>query len=128
MNIVSPLQVELFVSNLEASIDFYSRVLGFAMGDQQPDGYTPMSNGPVIISLNKHAGLPEDHPVYIAAGERPGRGVEFVLRVKELHKLYAHVQAQEWPICDELRRRPWGLEDFRLQDPDGYYLRFTTPA
>ncbi|WP_255541823.1 hypothetical protein [Phycicoccus sp. CSK15P-2] len=24
----------------------------------------------------------------------------------------------------DLQRRPWGLDDFRLSDPDGYYYRF----
>jgi hypothetical protein len=26
---------------------------------------------------------------------------------------------------EDLQPRPWGLEDFRLVDPDGYYLRVT---
>ena len=98
------------------------------MGERQPDGYTPMHSGPVKMSLNKRAHLHHDHPIYITAGERPGRGVEFVLWVDDLQKLYARVQTQGWPITDELRRRLWGLEDFRLQDPDGYYLRFTAKS
>ena len=28
-------------------------------------------------------------------------------------------------LVADLQRRPWGLEDFRLTDPDGYYYRFT---
>ena len=28
-------------------------------------------------------------------------------------------------ISEELRLQPWGLHDFRLADPDGYYLRIT---
>ena len=128
MNAIAPLQVELFVDDLAASIDFYTRIAGFVIDDKQPDGYTALSNGPVRISLNKHTSLPSDHPIYVANGERPGRGVEFVLKVAHLNFLYAHVKAQGWPIRDELVRRPWGAEDFRLQDPDGYYWRFTTPA
>ncbi|MDX1474117.1 MAG: VOC family protein [Reinekea sp.] len=126
MNINAPLQVELFVSDIALSIDFYARVLGFKIGERQPDGYTPMSNGSVRISLNAHVNLPDDHPIHIAAGERPGRGVEFVLWVDDLQDIYAHVQAQGWPISGELQRQPWGLDDFRLQDQDGYYLRFTS--
>jgi uncharacterized glyoxalase superfamily protein PhnB len=26
-----------------------------------------------------------------------------------------------------LQDQPWGLRDFRVVDPEGYYLRFTTP-
>jgi hypothetical protein len=28
-------------------------------------------------------------------------------------------------VVDALREQPWGLHDFRLADPDGYYLRVT---
>jgi len=31
-----------------------------------------------------------------------------------------------WPLAEDLQQRPWGLIDFRLHDPDGYYLRITT--
>jgi catechol 2,3-dioxygenase-like lactoylglutathione lyase family enzyme len=118
MNLTST-QVELFVADLDASIDFYERVLGFTTGERQPDGYTPMVNGPVRVSLNVHASLQDDHPIFIAAGERPGRGVEFVLFVDDLRRLYAHVLAQGWPISAEMQRRPWGMDDFRLLDPAG---------
>lgn len=121
----APLQVELFVADLDASIAFYTRILGFEMGERQTDGYAPLANGPVGIALNARATLPEDHPIYLAPGERPGRGVEFVLWAADLHALYAHVQERGWPISGALQRQPWGLDDFRLQDPDGYYLRLT---
>jgi uncharacterized glyoxalase superfamily protein PhnB len=28
-------------------------------------------------------------------------------------------------LLEPLRERPWGLRDFRVVDPDGYYLRIT---
>ena len=30
-----------------------------------------------------------------------------------------------WPLEEGLTRRPWGLVDVRLLDPDGHYLRVT---
>ncbi|WP_366663858.1 hypothetical protein [Geobacillus subterraneus] len=27
----------------------------------------------------------------------------------------------------ELKQQEWGMTDFRLTDPDGYYLRITSP-
>lgn len=35
------------------------------------------------------------------------------------------VVAAGWSLAEDLTRRPWGLVDFRLLDPDGYYLRVT---
>jgi uncharacterized glyoxalase superfamily protein PhnB len=33
-----------------------------------------------------------------------------------------------WPIETELAAQPWGLCDFRLLDPSGYYWRITEQA
>ena len=60
------LRLELFVKDLESSIDFYRRVLNFVVERQDPEGYTSMRNGETLISLNRLDWLPEDHPIYIA--------------------------------------------------------------
>jgi catechol 2,3-dioxygenase-like lactoylglutathione lyase family enzyme len=119
-------RLELFVSHLPTSIDFYRRVLGFKVGEQQPDGYTPMTNGAVRIALNRRSGLPDDHPVQLASHERPGRGIELVLEVDDIGAMVAHVLSQNWPLAGELKQQPWGLTDFRVLDPDGYYWRVTS--
>lgn len=30
-------------------------------------------------------------------------------------------------VVEELKRQPWGLKDFRIEDPFGFYIRFTEP-
>jgi hypothetical protein len=43
-----------------------------------------------------------------------------------LDKTYAAAVKQKgWPISTGIVRRPWGVRDFRVLSPDGYYLRFT---
>lgn len=42
----------------------------------------------------------------------------------ELRELYHRCQARGVVVA-ALREQPWGLEDFRVVDPDGYYLRVT---
>jgi hypothetical protein len=32
------------------------------------------------------------------------------------------------PLAEDLQERPWGLTDFRILDPAGYYLRITGRA
>lgn len=120
------LRLELFVADLAVSRDFYTRVLNFTADEAATDGYMPLYNGQVILSLNRHAALAADHPVWIAPHERPGRGIEIVLEVDGIDALYAHVCTQGWPVVSPLQQQPWGLMDFRLVDPDGYYLRLTT--
>ena len=51
-------------------------------------------------------------------------GVEIGLSVDDVDALYKHVQAEApHAITEELVSQPWGLSDFRVADPDGYYIR-----
>ncbi len=49
-----------------------------------------------------------------------GLGVEIVLEVDDVHVMYENAQSHGYPIEEPLQKRPWGLTDFRLVDPDGY--------
>lgn len=120
------LRVELFVTDLPQSVAFYTQILGFYAQGQADDGYTAVTSGRVIIGLNKLANLPDDHPVQAQGGERLGRGVELVLEVSDIEVTYEQVKATKWPIASLLQQRPWGLTDFRVIDPDGYYWRITS--
>lgn len=120
------LRLELFVDDLPASLDFYLRVLRFETDEGQTNGYTPITNGEVHLGLNLLSNLPDDHPIQTRNYERPGRGVEIVLEVDAIEEMYQHITAQNWPVSDQLQRQPWGLTDFRVLDPDGYYLRITS--
>jgi uncharacterized glyoxalase superfamily protein PhnB len=120
------LRLELFTGDLRASLEFYGRVLGFEKEAERPDGYTPLAKGSVRIALNLRSDLHEDHPIRLAAHERPGRGVEIVLEVDDIEAMYQHVVSEKWRRSAELRRQPWELTDFRVLDPDGYYWRITS--
>ena len=117
---------ELFVDDLPASIDFYQRVLQFSVGEQHSDKFTPITSGDVRIGLNLRSALRADHPIQAVEGERLGRGIEMVLEVDDVNAMHAHVLSENWPLAAELQQRPWGLTDFRVVDPSGYYLRITS--
>lgn len=120
------LRLELFTGDLRASLDFYRRVLGFEKEADRPGGYTPLVKGSVRVALNRRSDLEDGHPIRLATHERPGRGVEIVLEVDDIEASYRHVVAEHWPRSAELTRQPWGLTDFRVVDPDGYYWRVTS--
>jgi lactoylglutathione lyase len=63
-----------------------------------------------------------------AAERRPPTGVELVLEVDDVAAERDRVAAAGWPLAEDLRERPWGLTDFRILDPAGYYLRITSRA
>lgn len=121
------LRLELFVSDLSRSVDFYRSVLGFEV-ERHEDGYAGVRAGGVTLGLVPVTALPEtDGPGFTQAalaGDR-GAGVEIVLEVDDLPAAAARAAAAGYPMSEPPRPRPWGLTDFRLFDPDGYYLRIT---
>jgi catechol 2,3-dioxygenase-like lactoylglutathione lyase family enzyme len=124
------MRMELFVDDLDISVAFYTDVLGFRVVRRDED-YASLRCGSAVLGLGSVATLPE-------AGSGPGftrrrlnldkgAGVEIVFEVDDVEHLSAlhdHCQALG-TVVEVLRRRPWGLDDFRLTDPDGYYLRIT---
>jgi lactoylglutathione lyase len=62
------------------------------------------------------------------AARRPGVGTETVLEVDDLADERSRVMAAGWPLEEDLQVRPWGLTDFRILDPAGYYLRISSRA
>ncbi|MGH3293879.1 MAG: hypothetical protein ACRDP7_18935, partial [Trebonia sp.] len=52
-------------------------------------------------------------------------GVELVLDCEDVAGERDRVISAGWPLDADLTERPWGLLDFRLCDPDGYYPRVT---
>ena len=117
------LRCELFPDDLDAAVAFYVGVLRFRVvrDERAADApYVALQRGDVRVGLAARA-APED-----AAPRRPPTGVELVLEVDDLAADHAHVVAAGWPLAEDPTDRPWGLRDFRLLDPHGYYWRITT--
>jgi hypothetical protein len=61
-------------------------------------------------------------------GSGMGVGIEIGIVVADLDKAYAAAlkfKDKGWPVSTGIVMRPWGVRDFRVIAPDGYYLRFT---
>jgi len=116
---------ELFVKDTHATADFYTRILGFQC-DTDTGPYIQAHCGSVRIGICDQATLPSDHHFSPEAlkGQK-GVGTEIVLEVDNLEAYYERVTKSGYAIREDLAKRPWGLRDFRLVDPDGYYLRIT---
>jgi lactoylglutathione lyase len=118
------LRLEIFPADLNATVRFYVDLLGFSVAedrrtDQLP--YLAIQRDEVRIGMVAVQG---GYPVH----RQPPTGVEIVLEVDYLHAERDRIRLAGWPIQEDIQRRPWGLQDFRVLDPDGYYLRFTSRA
>ena len=119
------LRFEIFPSDLDPVVDFYTRVLRFSVSKDQrdePSAYVSMQRGAVRVGAARRT-VPDAR-----AARLPPAGVELVLEVDDVVGERDRVAAAGWPLEQELQDRPWGLTDFRIIDPAGYYLRITSRA
>jgi catechol 2,3-dioxygenase-like lactoylglutathione lyase family enzyme len=119
------LRVELFVADVRRSAAFYTDVLGFTR-EAENDGYVAVRRGAAVIGIGRASELPASHPLHARDGDRNGIGVEIVVEVADVDAAYRTVTDAGWPALGPVKQRPWGARDFRLLDPDGYYVRVTS--
>lgn len=113
---------EIFPPDLDATADFYCRVLDFQIADDRrtaPEPYLALQRDTVRVGASTRPEV--DQRVH----RRPPTGVELVLEVDDLDAELNRVRASGWPIEEDVQLRPWGRRDFRILDPSGYYLRVT---
>jgi len=116
--------IELFVKDSRKSAKFYQDLFNFQIIKDEDNGnYIGMKCGNVRIAINTISSLRKNHFFRPEIeNQRLGLGVEIVLEVKDIESLYEKVKAK-YPIEGELKLQPWGKKDFRVEDPDGYYVR-----
>lgn len=119
------LRFEIFSADLDVLVDFYTRVLGFALARDERHavvGYVALDRDAVHIGA-------AFRPDPIDRSQRlPPTGIEIVLEVDDVAAEHDRVAGAGWPIEEPLQPRPWGLTDFRVLDPAGHYLRITGRA
>ncbi|PRY59366.1 putative glyoxalase superfamily protein PhnB [Knoellia remsis] len=114
------LRVEFFPADLERSIAFYE-ALGFEVRGRSSDPvpYAAVRLGGVRIGLAQR-------PAVDPALRAVPIGTEVVIEVADVVACRDGVVAAGIELAGDLVEREWGLTDFRVTDPDGYYLRFTS--
>ena len=121
--------VELHVPDLALAKRFYGR-LGFRVArDEAPvdgDGYLVLRHDDAILCVWGGTAAVRRHPYFgrFPRTAKRGYAVEIVLPVANITSAYA-VATRARCVVEELRLRPWGARDFRIEDPFGFYVRIT---
>jgi len=120
---------ELSVSNIEKSIVFYTKVLGFKVEYERKESkFALLSLGGaqiMIEEVNNHWKTGElEYPF--------GRGINFQISVKDTKKIISSITKNKYPIKVKPAQNWYrqgdkllGCEEFLIMDPDGYLLRFS---
>ena len=106
--------INIFVSNLVQSVQFYTEVLGFELGAFEPEfGYAPLKGGAVPLALAEDL-----------SGQFVGIHTGVGLIVDDLDAAYQTLSAQGVHFDLVPTRQPWGGDLALFQDPDGnvFYL------
>ena len=120
-------KIELFVSDLARSRAFYE-ALGFRVVREFGD-WQMLALGDNVLDLqgDGHA-VAGPHYFTPEIWRSPrGTGVEISIEVEDVDSLYALAQRLAVDIVKPIQDRSWNARDFRIADPDGYFIRFTTP-
>lgn len=122
---------ELWCSDFEASLRFYTDVLGFSVTQRRGSdrhAYLELGEAQLMIAHWQQDGTWEPAPL-----EKPyGRGANFFILVEDVRALYeAVLSAGLKPFVELHTRWYWRTDrmdertEFGLLDPDGYLLRFS---
>lgn len=120
---------ELTVSDIEKTKAFYLEILGFTLEYERPENlFVFLSLEENQMMFQQDSGTWETGPL-----EYPyGRGVNFEMTVSDVNTLYRKVLMAGVEPFRELTQHIYrnGEEnivqnEFLIQDPDGYLLRFT---
>ncbi|WP_340082532.1 hypothetical protein [Terribacillus sp. FSL K6-0262] len=120
-------KIELFVHKLSASVVFYRCLLGKGCTAHDEKSALFKAEGSGSLLLTDEAVLHADHYFASMAESRKGKGVELILPVDDVEMVYNKFK-NIYPdhIESKIIARPWGKLDFRVIDPDGYYVRVTS--
>lgn len=123
--------LELHVPDFEKVKDFYGK-LGFEIvWERKPEeakGYLVMKLDDNILCFWSGNETVYENPYFknFPKNTKNGYGVEIVIMVDGLEKYYEKVKDFA-NVVEELKLQPWGSRDFRIEDPFGFYLRFSEP-
>ena len=124
--IQEPWGVRYQVGNVERSIAFYTKTLGFQLDHQHLPAFGQVSIGDLRLILSG-PGASGSRPMPDGRAQGPGGWNRLVLRVKNLPKCVAELESQGLHFRNEMETGPGGKQ-IQIEDPDGNPLELFEPA
>lgn len=105
---------QLLVADIERSIEFYTKELGFVIDFRYEDFYVGISKDGCSIHLKTS---------WSSTEKRKTEDLDITFSVDEIEKVYEEIKRKSVEIIQPLRSMPYGKE-FYVADPDGHILAF----
>jgi len=131
---ITDVTIELHVPNFQLAEEFYGH-LGFKIvWEVEPEGqkgYIVMKREKSYLCFFCGNGEVYDHSYFkkFPKYSKRGYGVEISIPVQNIDKYYQ----EAYPfikdnVVEPLEMKPWGKREFRVEDPNGFYVKFTDPV
>ena len=116
---------EFFVSDVGATVRFYTQVLDFEVVRLETQGSVPvfavLGLGDVVVLIDRQESIGGAPPT------PRGLAVNIRVMVPDVDAVYDRARAAGATISRAIGDRDYGLRDFIVRDPDGFRIRFATP-
>jgi catechol 2,3-dioxygenase-like lactoylglutathione lyase family enzyme len=112
---------QLYVRDIVASCDFYSRMLGFSLAFTygEPPFYGQVFRDGARLNLRQ-----VDSPVVDPARRDADQLLAATITLEDAEPLFLEYQSAGVEVVQPLRFEPWGARTFVVRDPDGNLLLF----
>jgi catechol 2,3-dioxygenase-like lactoylglutathione lyase family enzyme len=114
-------EAQLYVRDIAAATEFYTRMLGFsvALSYGDPPFYAQVRRGGASLNL-RHV----DSPVIDPARRESEQLLAATIAVDDAKSLFLDYQAADVDFAQPIRSEPWGAQTFIVRDPDGNLILF----
>ncbi len=117
--------VVLIVSDLDASLQFYTELLGLPLHHRAPnDKFAELDTGVTHIALYTREAMSETLGREISAADRDQPGFELGFKVDNVDAVFAEVVAAGIEPAVEPTTKFWGQRTAYVFDPDGHLVEF----
>lgn len=126
--IIVAAEPQLFVTNIKASLDFFTQKLGFAIAFEygEPPFYAQVQRDGARINL-RCVRSPVVNPEHRDRDQLLSASMT-VDTASEIKQLFLEFQSANVTFFQTLKKEPWGARNFIIKDPDGNLLLFAGPA
>ena len=124
---LNSLTPNLMVNDVEETVEYYTDVLGFTLLMTVPEtgklDWAMVKRNDVVLMFQTKKSLASDLPRM--AGEKPGGGLTFYIKVDRITEIHEELFNNEVEIISELESTFYNTIEFSVVDVNGYVLTFS---
>lgn len=124
---LNSLTPNLMVNDVEQTVEYYTDVLGFTLLMTVPEkgklDWAMVKRNDVVLMFQTKKSLSSELPRM--AGEKPGGGITFYIKVDRITEIHEELYNNEVEIISDLESTFYNTIEFSVVDVNGYVLTFS---